>query len=83
METKEKLRIYCPNCDEWDGVKYLSHYQSEFHFVCDYCYEPDDPDVPLQIIYFRDEIVPDHIPEPQWDKYIAKTVEIRNKSWFK
>lgn len=78
---KEKRKIYCPNCDEWDGVKYYGHNQQELRFICDFCYK--EIDEPYEITYEREELIPDHIPRYQWNKYIAKTIYIRNKYWYK
>ena len=78
----KKNRIFCWKCDEWDGVKYLGHDLHELYFVCDYCYEKNDPHQPLQIMQNKEWHIPNHIPMLQWDKYIAKTIYIRNWRWY-
>lgn len=78
----DKKRIYCYKCDEFDGIKYLGHDHHDLFFECDYCPDNFDPDRQFQIAHDVEWHIPKHIPVTQWNKYISKTIYIRNWRWY-
>ncbi len=80
-----KKTILCPHCEENDYISYHGNCEGKLYFHCEYCedWNEYDDDFNEEVITLNArDIIPHHIPQKQWDKYVGRTYKITNAYWY-